>query len=126
MSGGAPGRNLPRRLGGGAPRARSCEDRSVITEHAILDVRPGEEHEFEAAFAEAAPIIAGMPGFESLHLHRCIESPSRYLLIVAWRRLEDHTEGFRGSAGYEEWRRLLHRFYDPFPLVEHYRLVAVA
>jgi heme-degrading monooxygenase HmoA len=61
-----------------------------------------------------------MPGFRSLKLDRCVEQPSRYLLLVEWDRLEDHTEGFRGSREYEMWRDLLHRFYDPFPAVEHY------
>jgi len=98
----------------------------VITEQATLDVRPGREEEFELAFAEAKAIIASMPGFDSLELQRCVERPSRYLLLVRWERLEDHTEGFRGSEGYAEWSRLLHHFYDPFPTVEHYRLVARA
>ena len=65
-----------------------------------------------------------MSGFESMQLLRCIERPSRYLLLASWERLEDHTEGFRQSAGYEEWSRLLHHFYDPFPTVEHFSLVA--
>jgi heme-degrading monooxygenase HmoA len=95
----------------------------MITEHAVLDVLPGSEGEFEAAFAEAKAIIASMPGFISLELHRCTERPSRYLLLVEWSRLEDHTEGFRRSPEYEEWRRLLHRFYEPFPDVEHFSLV---
>lgn len=96
----------------------------MITEQAVLDVKPGREGEFEAAFGRAKAIIASMPGFASLELHRCIERPSRYLLLVSWERLEDHTEGFRGSAEYEEWRRLLHHFYQPFPTVEHFNLVA--
>ena len=95
----------------------------MVTELAILDVKPGEEQAFEAAFDEAKAIIAGMPGFLSLALQRCLERESRYLLLVEWQRLEDHTEGFRGSPRYAEWRRLLHHFYDPFPTVEHYRLV---
>lgn len=98
----------------------------MITEQAVLDVRPGGESDFEEAFAEAKALIASSPGFEWLQLHRCIETPNRYLLLVAWRRLEDHTEGFRGSANYEEGRRLLHHFYDPFPAVEHFSLVASA
>jgi heme-degrading monooxygenase HmoA len=49
-----------------------------------------------------------------------LEVPNRYLLLVHWRRLEDHTVGFRGSAEYQRWRDLLHHFYDPFPTVEHY------
>ena len=95
----------------------------AVLEHAVLDVIPGRQAEFEAAFAEARPIIASAPGFRSLRLEQCVEEPSRYLLLVEWERLEDHTEGFRGSAGYERWRGLLHHFYDPFPVVEHYRAV---
>jgi heme-degrading monooxygenase HmoA len=92
----------------------------VILEHAQLSVRPGHEAEFEAAFADAKSIIAAMPGFVRLSLLRGLEQGSDYLLLVEWDRLEDHTEGFRGSAQYQEWRRLLHHFYDPFPTVDHY------
>ncbi|WP_242065373.1 hypothetical protein [Trichocoleus sp. FACHB-262] len=42
---------------------------------------------------------------------------------VSWQRLEDHTVGFRQSAAYQQWRSLLHHFYDPFPTVEHYEIV---
>ena len=96
----------------------------MIIEHALLPVRSGQEADFEAAFAQAAPIIAGMPGFVRLNLSRGIEQPSVYLFVVEWERLEDHTDGFRGSAEYQEWRRLLHHFYEPFPVVEHFEPVA--
>lgn len=95
----------------------------MILEHAVLDVLPGEERAFEAAFAEAKAIIASMEGFRSLRLERCIEQPARYLLLVEWERLEDHIEGFRGSPEYQRWRELLHHFYDPFPTVDHYEPV---
>jgi heme-degrading monooxygenase HmoA len=61
-----------------------------------------------------------MPGYHSHELRRCLEAPGRYLLLVHWQRLEDHTVGFRQSAEYQRWRALLHHFYDPFPTVEHY------
>jgi len=51
------------------------------------------------------------------------KSINRYILLVNWERLEDHTEGFRGSEEYQEWKKLLHHFYDPFPTVEHYESV---
>ena len=95
----------------------------MILEHALLPIRPGEEVNFESSFAEAKAIIAGMPGFRRVTLSRCRERPSTYLLLVEWDRLEDHTKGFRGSLQYQEWRRLLHCFYDPFPVVEHYEQV---
>jgi heme-degrading monooxygenase HmoA len=98
----------------------------VILEHALLSVRPGHEVDFEAAFADARSIIASMPGFQALTLSRCLERDNVYVLLVEWARLEDHTEGFRGSAEYEEWRRLLHHFYDPFPVVEHFAPVLAA
>ena len=95
----------------------------MVLEHAVLEVIPGQENGFEVAFREAKDIISSMPGFRSLRLERCLESPSRYLLLVEWDRLEDHTEGFRGSVEYESWRKLLHHFYDPFPTVDHYEAV---
>jgi heme-degrading monooxygenase HmoA len=94
----------------------------MVLEHALLDVIPGREGEFEVAFSEARRLISASPGFRSLRLSRGIEEPHRYLLLVEWDRLEDHT-GFRGSPEYQEWRRLLHHFYDPFPTVDHYHEV---
>ncbi len=98
----------------------------MILEVAILDVKPGRSAAFEAAFAEASTIIAGMPGCLGHELQACIERPDRYLLLVRWRRLEDHTEGFHSSPDYQRWKALLHHFYNPFPMVEHYRAVFTA
>jgi heme-degrading monooxygenase HmoA len=98
----------------------------MILEHALLPVTPGREAEFEAAFDQAKSILGSMPGFGGLTLSRCIERPAIYLLLVTWDRIEDHTEGFRGSPEYQQWRELLHHFYDPFPEVEHYEQVATA
>jgi heme-degrading monooxygenase HmoA len=98
----------------------------VILEHALLDVRPGREADFEAAFTEARTIIGAAHGFRWLRLERCLEHPGRYLLLVEWETLADHTDGFRGSAAYQRWRELLHHFYDPFPVVEHFETVLTA
>jgi heme-degrading monooxygenase HmoA len=98
----------------------------VILEHALLSVRPGAQEAFEAAFAGARHLIAGVPGFRRLSLSRCVERENGYLLLVEWDRLEDHTEGFRGSPVHEDWRALLHSFYDPFPVVEHFTTVLTA
>lgn len=94
----------------------------MILEAAILDVISGKEKEFESAFAKASPIIASMNGYISHQLQHCMEAPNRFLLLVQWETLEAHTIGFRGSAEYQEWRKLLHHFYDPFPVVQHYEL----
>jgi heme-degrading monooxygenase HmoA len=96
----------------------------MILEVAPLQVRPGREVEFEAAFRQAQRIIAQMPGYLTHELQRCIERPGEYVLLVRWQTLEAHEIGFRQSPQYGEWKRLLHHFYDPFPVVSHYRAVA--
>ncbi|MEO8752526.1 MAG: antibiotic biosynthesis monooxygenase [Casimicrobiaceae bacterium] len=95
----------------------------MILEIAILNVRSGTERQFEAAFAEASAIISAMPGYIAHQLRRCLETSNQYALLVEWTSLEAHTVGFRGSPEYQDWKRLLHHFYDPFPTVEHYELV---
>ena len=95
----------------------------MILEVAILDVRPEAGKEFEISFREASAIISSMPGYLSHELQKCIETPSRYILLVRWETLEDHTIGFRQSEKYLEWKKLLHHYYDPFPTVEHYQSI---
>ncbi len=94
-----------------------------ILEHAMLEVRPGQQQAFESAFAKAQNIISASPGYLSHRLEHCVEHPNRYLLLVEWTHLEAHTVGFRESAPYQEWKALLHHFYDPFPTVLHFRTV---
>ncbi|GAB7128804.1 antibiotic biosynthesis monooxygenase [Silvimonas sp. JCM 19000] len=96
----------------------------MILEVAHLDIRPGQRAAFEAAFGQAQNIIAGMPGYISHELQHCLERPDHYVLLVRWQTLQDHTEGFRGSPQYQQWKALLHGFYHPFPKVEHYELTA--
>lgn len=98
----------------------------VILEHALLHVKPSREAEFESVFGHAKAIISGMPGFRQLTLSRGVERRGTYLLLVEWETLEHHTEGFRGSAEFEQWRSMLHGFYDPFPTVEHYEPIHTA
>ena len=92
----------------------------MVLEVAVLDISGKNEDAFEAAMRQAETLIASTPGFRSLAVRRCIEAPSRYLLLVEWETMEDHTVGFRQSERYAEWRELLHHFYDPFPVVQHY------
>lgn len=92
----------------------------MVLEHAILPVRPGAEEAFVEAFGRARQFIASMHGFRGLTLSRRLERPSTYLLLVEWETVEDHSVGFRGSVEYQEWRRLLHHFHEPFPAVEHF------
>lgn len=92
----------------------------MILEVAILDVLPERSAEFENAFARAQHIISAMPGYLSHELRSCLEVDNRYILLVNWELVEAHSEGFRGSPQYQEWKALLHHFYDPFPEVHHY------
>ncbi len=92
----------------------------MILEVAMLNVKLGQEGEFEQAFVKAAPIIASVKGYVSHEIRKSIEVKGKYALLVKWETLEDHTVGFRQSAEYQEWRKLLHHFYDPFPVVEHF------
>ncbi|HEX8545858.1 MAG TPA: antibiotic biosynthesis monooxygenase [Cytophagaceae bacterium] len=95
----------------------------MILEVAILHVKHGKEEEFEKDFAVAGMYISSVKGYIKHSLSKCIEQPAKYLLMVEWEGLEDHTIGFRQSAEYLEWKKLLHHYYDPFPTVEHYTTV---
>lgn len=92
----------------------------MIVEHGVLPIRPGAEAEFEAAYAKARPLISAAPGFLGISMSRSIESPSLFLLLVRWENVEAHTEGFRKSPGFEQWRALLHEFYESPPVIEHF------
>jgi heme-degrading monooxygenase HmoA len=95
----------------------------MILEVAILNVIPANSSEFEASFEIAQEIISSVNGYRGHQLQKCLEVSDRYILLVKWEKLEDHTIGFRSSGKYQEWKKLLHHFYVPFPVVEHYSLV---
>ncbi|MHC5750029.1 MAG: antibiotic biosynthesis monooxygenase family protein [Nostoc sp.] len=97
----------------------------MILEAAMLLVKFGLESDFEVAFKKASKIISSMDGYLSHELHKCIEVQGKYLLLVRWETLESHTVGFRNSAEYQEWKKLLHHFYEPFPTVEHFEEIEI-
>jgi len=91
----------------------------MITEIAQIDVKHGLEAEFEAGVKKAAPLFQRAKGCHGMKLERSIEKPSRYRLFVQWGTVENHTVDFRGSADFQEWRKLVgHCFASP-PEVEH-------
>ena len=92
-----------------------------ILEVAILQIKPGLNREFELAFEQASKIISSMSGYIDHDLQKCIEVDHQYILLVRWQTLEAHTVGFRQSEPYQAWKQLLHHFYNPFPVVEHYQ-----
>ena len=93
----------------------------MILEVAILNIKEGLSAEFEINFKKAETIISSMKGYISHQLKKCIEVEDKYILLVNGETLEDHEIGFRKSDEYQEWKILLHHFYEPFPTVEHYK-----
>ncbi|RRJ65512.1 antibiotic biosynthesis monooxygenase [Paenibacillus oralis] len=92
----------------------------MILEVAELQVKPGMINEFESNFRKASKIIAQTEGYIEHELQKCVETENKYILLVRWQSITAHEVGFRKSPRYQEWKALLHHFYDPFPTVEHY------
>ena len=91
----------------------------MFIEIAQIDIKSGQESEFEAGVAKAAPYFKRAKGCRSFSLQRSVETPSRYRLFIGWDTVENHTVDFRGSADFQEWRKLVgHCFASP-PEVEH-------
>src|SRR5712671_2932365 len=112
-----------RRSGDGARRSQIVET-SMVLEIAQIDIKPGMEAEFESGVQKAAPLFKRAKGCAGMELQRSIELPHRYRLFVQWATVENHTDDFRGSADFAEWRKLVgHCFAQP-PHVEHVRQVA--
>lgn len=86
----------------------------------MLYVKDGLETNFEASFKQAATLISSINGYLSHELHKCIEVKGKYLLLVRRETLEAHTVTFRSSPKYQQWKQLLHHYYEPFPTVEHF------
>ena len=95
----------------------------MITEIAQIEVKAGAEKEFEAAVAKARAVFGSTPGFHGLELHRSIEKPQRYRLLVKWETVEAHTVGFRGSENFTAWRALVGPHFASPPEVEHTEIV---
>ncbi|PYF03880.1 quinol monooxygenase YgiN [Rhodopseudomonas faecalis] len=95
----------------------------MITEIAQIDVKPGMEADFEAAVTKARAVFGRSNGFCGFELHRSIEKPQRYRLMVKWQTLENHTVDFRGSENFTEWRALVGPFFVAPPEVEHTEIV---
>ncbi len=92
----------------------------MIIEHALLHVRAGEERAFEAAMAQAKPLIAASPGFVDIEVRPAEETGGLYLLLVQWESVAAHRDGFRQSDRYVQWSALLHKYYDPMPTVRYF------
>lgn len=93
----------------------------MILEIAQIDVKPGTEAEFEAGVAKAGPLFKRAKGCSGMSLQRSVEKPARYRLFVQWDTVENHTVDFRGSADFQEWRKLVGHCFATPPEVEHVR-----
>ena len=91
----------------------------MVWELALIDVKPGMEAEFEKGVQAAAPLFQRAKGCSAMELQKSIEKPSRYRLYVQWDTVEDHTVTFRGSADFQEWRKLVGHCFERPPEVEH-------
>ncbi|MEO7120726.1 MAG: antibiotic biosynthesis monooxygenase [Ginsengibacter sp.] len=95
----------------------------MILEVAILHVIPGREKQFEEDFKIAGKYISSIKGYIRHSLRKCIDEENKYILLVDWEQLDDHIITFRQSEQYLEWKKLLHNYYNPFPIVEHYETI---
>ncbi len=96
----------------------------MILEHADIRIDPAKAAEFETAILRgASTVIAGAKGFKGFKVNRSIESAGRYILMIYWDTLEDHTVGFRQSPAFTEWRSIVGPFFLQPPVVEHLELV---
>lgn len=93
----------------------------MIIEHVYLKIRPEQDRAFEAAFQQAKAVIYPMDGLNAVQLIKHTQADGRYILMIFWDSIEHHTEGFRKSAAYQQWKALLHPFYEPMPTVEYYQ-----
>ncbi|MER5336321.1 antibiotic biosynthesis monooxygenase [Micromonospora sp. NPDC002717] len=92
----------------------------MVLEVALIDVLPGHEDEFAAAYAKGHPVLAGTPGCRSVRMTRGVESPSRFVLLVEWDSVEAHNDNFRGTERFTQWRALIGPYFANPPLVEHF------
>lgn len=96
----------------------------MILELADIRIQPGKQAEFDAAITKGVnDVIAKAKGYISHEVQKCIETPERYVLMIHWATLENHTIDFRGSPAFAEWRAIVGPFFAQPPNVEHFTLV---
>lgn len=92
----------------------------MVVEVAVIEVTPGQEDAFVAAYRGVRQAIAGAPGCRSVRMTRGIESPSRFVLLVEWDSVEAHERGFRETERFSRWRAAIGPHFAAPPQVEHY------
>lgn len=95
----------------------------MILELADIQIHPGKHAEFEAAIVHGLTTVVGQSkGFRGYKINKGIESPERYLLMIFWETLENHTIDFRESPAFPAWRAIVGPFFAAPPKVEHFSL----
>lgn len=94
----------------------------MILELATIDVKQGTNQAFEESLEKAQAVISKSKGYIGLQFHKCIEQDNRYVLLIRWQTLEDHTKGFRESELFQQWRALIGPYFENPPFVQHYEL----
>ncbi|WP_375475687.1 antibiotic biosynthesis monooxygenase family protein [uncultured Jatrophihabitans sp.] len=92
----------------------------MVLEIADIDVKPGAEDDFVAAYRSARHILAGVSGCQSVRITRGVESPSRFVLLVEWESIEAHVQNFRNTDLFEQWRAAIGPHFASPPRVEHF------
>lgn len=96
----------------------------MILEHADIRIQPGQQAAFEMAIAHGAnTVIAKAKGFHGFKVNKSVESPERYILMIYWETLENHTVDFRQGPLFAQWRAIVGPFFAAPPVVEHFELV---
>ena len=97
----------------------------MILEIADIRIAPGKQAEFDAAIQRGVETVASKAhGFRGYKVNRGIESPDRYVLMIYWDTLKDHTVGFREGPLFPQWRAIVGPYFASAPVVEHFTLVA--
>ena len=94
----------------------------MVLELATIDIKPGTNTDFETALEKAQYVISKSKGYISHQFQKCVEQDNRYVLLIRWEALEDHTKGFSESALFKDWRALSGPYFDSAPFVLHYEL----
>jgi heme-degrading monooxygenase HmoA len=96
----------------------------MILEVADIRIQPGQQAAFDEAIQRGLQtVISRAKGFKGWKVNKGVESPERYLLMIFWETLEDHTVAFRGSPLFAEWRAIAGPFFATPPVVEHFTLL---
>jgi heme-degrading monooxygenase HmoA len=97
----------------------------MILEVADIRIRPGTQAQFDVAIQTGVrDVLSKTRGFRGFKVNKGIESPDRYLLMVFWESLENHTVDFRGSPAFAQWRSIVGTYFASAPQVEHFTLLA--